>query len=342
MPRLSYGRDELLANHPYAKPQMEAGYRLHGGFGADGSYVSPRTLHRMPAIAAWRQALEARGQTLVDSSQQLLRHEHYPNRAQQNFLLELGLGQSFWDSLSVTGVVEARGRALAQNPAPDFQEIIVEDISETAAGHLNNGLLIAHGLDEGGDPERGEGGHDRMWFAVRDMLFGAHAYPHAIVPESLARPEAGRRMPQIPPEYENWILLLMNVLMIEVRAEHFFRFCTDVMRDPTNFRDRHDAALHAAELVDRIRQDETPHVGYLTVVISELRSFTFRVVDGHEVKGAALIDPVWRGMVEWHSVANADFQREQSRSALHAMLGAKPNGAALIRAFDLLEPRKAA
>lgn len=342
MPRFSYAREELLANHEFARPHEEAGYRLHGGFDASGKYVSPRTLHRPAAIAAWGDALKARGHALVDASQQLLKREHYPNRAQQNFLLELGLGQSLWNSLSVTGVVEARGRALAENPAPDFQTLIVEDIAETATGHLNGGLLVAHGLDEGGDPARGEGGHDRMWFAVRDMLFGAHAWPHAQVPESLARPEGGRRMPQIPPEYENWILLLMNVLMIEVRAEHFFRFCTDVMRDPANFRDRREVALHAAELVDRIRQDEAPHVGYLTVVISELRSFTFRTVNGGTVKGAALIDPVWRGMVEWHSLANADFQREQTRAALHALLGAKPDGAALIRHFDALEMKDAA
>jgi hypothetical protein len=342
MPKLSYTRDELLANHDFARPHVEAEYRLHGGFDGNGTYVSPRTLHRTAAIGAWSDAVKARGYPLVDSSQQLLKREHYPNRAQQNFLLELGLGQSLWNSLSVTGVVEARGRALAQNAAPDFQRIIVEDISQTATGHLNKGLLVAHGLDEGGDPERGEGGHDRMWFAVRDMLFGAHAYPHALVPESLARPEAGRRLPQLPPEYENWILLLMNVLMIEVRAEHFFQFCTDVMRDPSNFRDRSDVALHAAELVDRIRQDEAPHVGYLTAVISELRSFTFRTVDRGTVKSAALIDPIWRGMVDWHSVANADFQREQSRQALHAMLATRPNGAALIGPFDLLEHREAA
>jgi hypothetical protein len=342
MPRLCYTREELLANHPYARPHIEAGYRLHGGFNAAGTYISPRTLRRAPAIEAWSKALKAKGQALVDASHQLLQRENYPNRAQQNFLLKLGLGQSLWNSLSVTGVVEARGRALAQNAAPDFRALIVEDISETAIGHLNEGLLVAHGRDEGGDPERGEGGHDTMWFAVRDMLFGARAYPHAIVPESLARPEAGRRLPQLPPEYENWILLLMNVLMIEVRAEHFFQFCTDVMRDSCNFRDRRDVALHAAELVDRIRQDEAPHVGYLTVVISELRSFTFRTVNGDTVKGAALIDPIWRGMVEWHSVANADFQREQSRQALHAMLGSKANGPALVRQFDALEIKEAA
>lgn len=342
MAKLVFSRDEILAHHDYAKPHLEAGYRLHGGFDANGKYISPRTLNRWPAIHAWGEALKARGNDLVDSSQQLLKRDSYPNGAQQNLLLELGLGQSLWNSLSVTGVIEARGRRLAENPAPEFQHIIVEDISETATGHLNRGLLIAHGLDEGGDPSRAEGGHDKMWFAVRDMLFGKHAYPHADVPESLARPEMGRLMPQIPAEYENWILLLMNVLMIEVRAEHFFTFCTDVMRDPANFRDRREVALHAADLVDRIRQDEAPHVGYLAVVISELRTFTFRTVDGGMVAGATFIDPIWRGMVQWHSVTNHDFQREQSRHNLHAMLATQPNAAALIRAFDALDMKEAA
>ena len=81
-----------------------------------------------------------------------------------------------------------------------------------------------------------------MWFAVRDMLFGKDAYPPTEVPETLSRPEMGRLMPQIPEEYEDCILLLMNVLMIEVRAENFFSFCTAVMRDPDNFRDRRAAA----------------------------------------------------------------------------------------------------
>jgi hypothetical protein len=181
-----------------------------------------------------------------------------------------------------------------------------------------------------------------MWFAVRDMLFGKHAFPHAEVPDSLARPEIGRLMPQIPEEYERWILLLMNVLMIEVRAENFFNFCTTVMRDPRNFRDRHDTALHAADLVDRIRQDEAPHVGYLTVVVSELRSFTFKTADGGRLKGADLIDPVWRGMVQWHSVTNIDWERARTRKEFEAMFRARPDGEALRRRFLSLEQREAA
>lgn len=342
MARLSYTKDEILADHPYAKPQSEAGYRLHGGFDEHGKYISPRTLHRLPAIEAWAEALRGRGGDLIDSSQQLMVSGSFPNVAQQGFLLEHGMGQTLWDSLSVTGVIEARGKRLAEAIAPDFQDIIVDDISQTATGHLSKGLLIAHGLDEGGDAGRGEGGHDAMWFAVRDMLFGKHAFPHAEIPESLAKPQTGRLMPQLPPEHENWIMLLMNVLMIEIRAENFFNFCTTVMRDPRNFRDRRDVAVHAADLVDRIRQDEAPHVGYLTVVISELRSFTFKTVDGGKIKGATFIDPIWNGMVHWHSVTNIEWDREQTRKEFETMFRERVDGEKLLAQFNSLGLKEAA
>jgi hypothetical protein len=342
MTELVWTREEILAGHAYAKPQIEAGYRLHGGFDAEGKYISPRTLNRWPAIKAWSDALKRRGHELVDSSQQLMVRGIFPNAEQQGFLIAHGLGQTLWDSLSVTGVIEARGRALADAEAPGFQAIVEEDISQTATAHLNKGLLHAHGLDEGGDPSRGEGGHDAMWFAVRDMLFGKHAFPHAEVPASLARPEVGRLVPQVPPEHERWILLLMNVLMIEVRAENFFSFCTSVMRDPRNFTDRREVAMHAADLVDRIRQDEAPHVGYLTVVVSELRSFMFKTADGQCVKGSAFIDPMWRGMVQWHSVTNVDWNRAQTCKEFEAMFRARPGGEVLMRRFESLEQKEAA
>jgi len=44
---------------------------------------------------------------------------------------------------------KARPGAL-QMVAPDLQAIIVEDIKDSACAHLNEGLLYAHGMDEGG------------------------------------------------------------------------------------------------------------------------------------------------------------------------------------------------
>ncbi len=159
-----------------------------------------------------------------------------------------------------------------------------------------------------------------MWFAVRDLLFGRDAYPLPIVPESLARPELGRLMPQIPPPHEQTILMLMNVLMIEIRAEAFFSFCTRVMGAAELFRDRRAAAEQAAVLVERIRQDESIHVAYLQTAVSELRSFTFRSETAAHVAGKSFIDPIWNGMVHWHSVTTVDHARAQTREAIAAQL----------------------
>jgi len=342
MTKLNFTRDEIMADHAYAQPQIEAGYRLHGGFDAQGNYVSPRTLNRWPAVEAWQAELKKRGQAIIDASTRLLKRGPYPTVDQQKFLLGHGFGETLWNSLTITGIIEARGGMLAQAVAPDFQNIVVEDISNTCLGHLGKGLLAAHGYDEGGQKALGIGGHDDMWFAVRDALFGKDAYPIPEVPASIGRPETGRRMPQIPKEYEEWILLLMNVLMIEVKAESFFSFCQNIMRDPTNFTDRRPAANHAADLVERIRTDEAIHVAYLATVVSELRCLTIKTEDGKTVPGASLIDPVWNQMIEWHAVTQADFGRAQSRDAIIARLTSKPNGPALASAFDSLEFQQAA
>ena len=52
--QLEYTSDELLASHDYAEPLFAGGVRCHGGFTGDGTYVSPRTKHRVPAIEAWQ------------------------------------------------------------------------------------------------------------------------------------------------------------------------------------------------------------------------------------------------------------------------------------------------
>lgn len=342
MTKLVYSERELMAEHPYARPQIEAGYRLHGGFDAAGAYISPRTLQRWPAVRAWQNALQGRGFPLIDASTRLLKRGNYPSFEQQRLLLDHGFGQTLWNSLTITGFVEARGRRLADFPAPDFALLVDDDIRGTATAHLGKGLLAAHGLDEGGNPAIGEGGHDVMWFAVRDFLFGKDAYPLPVVPESLARPELGRLMPQIPQEHELTLLMLMNVLMIEIRAEAFFSFCTSLMRAPDVFTDRRDAAQQAAILVERIRQDEAIHVAYLQTVVSELASFTFRTAQGTRVLGKSFIEPIWTGMVQWHAVTTPDHAREQTRRAIAAQLLAAPDGARRLAAFDALEVREAA
>jgi hypothetical protein len=337
--KLRYSRDELMASHAYARPHEEAGRKLHGGFDAEGRYISPRTLVRWPAVQAWAEALKARGWPLIDASGRLLEHGAYPNFAQQKLLLQSGFGQTEWNSLTITGIIEARGQALANFTAPDLQAIIVEDISETACGHLNLGLLNAHGIDEGGDPAApGVGAHDAMWFAARDLVFGKDAYPVPVPPENISRPDEGRMMPDIAEPYEQLFRMLTNVLMIEVRAESFFAFCMRLFRDPENFPDRRAEAELAATLVERIRTDEAIHVAYLATAVSELRSFTLRRPDGSTVAGKDVIDPVWAKMVDWHGREERELAAARTRASIESQILAArgEGGRALLAQFDAL------
>ncbi len=336
MTKLNYSETELFADHAYAAPHEAAGHLMHGGFNAQGLYHSPRTLLRWPAVMAWQKQLEQRGWPLIDASTNLLSRGNFPSFEQQKLLLQWGCGQTLWNALTVTGVVEARGLALTQIVAPDFQSVIVEDISNTTVGHLGKGLLKAHGFDEGGVPGSGKGGHDTMWFAARDLIFGKDAYPMPEVPPSLARPQEGRLLPGLPAPFEPLIVMMMNVLMIEIRAEAFFSFCTKVLREPSLFTDRREAADQAAVMVERIRTDEAIHVAYLQAAVSELRSFTFKTLDGAQVSGASLLDPLWEGFVKWHSVTTVEHSRAQTRSAIEVTLRNLPDSASKQAAFDQL------
>jgi hypothetical protein len=339
---LRYSREQLLSSHPYVRPHEAAGYRLHGGFVADGSYVSPRTLVRWPAVRAWGEALQRRGWPLIDANGRLLEREGYPTFEQQKLLLTNGLGQALWNSLTITGIIEARGQNLCKAVAPDLQPLVVEPLADTAIGHLNEGLFYAHGADEGGDPAQPSlGAHDAMWFAARDLVFGKNAYPLPEAPASISREVDGREMPQLPEGLEQLIRMLMNVLMIEIRAESFFSLCCRLFRDPELFVDRRKDAELAAQIVERIRADEASHVGYLQVVVSELRSFSWRL-SGQSVPGAEIIDPVWARMVEWHGRTERELAAARTRKEIESqVLAARgaTEGRRILAELDALDAR---
>ena len=49
---LDFTEDELLETERAAEPLVVSGILCHGGIRSDGSYLSPRTAVRSPAIAA--------------------------------------------------------------------------------------------------------------------------------------------------------------------------------------------------------------------------------------------------------------------------------------------------
>jgi len=332
----SFTESELMADCDYARGHVVASHRLHGGFDEAGRYVPPRSRFRPQAIESWTEALRERGGELLAADASLLAGQRYPTLEQSKLLLLHGLGQSFWNSLTITGKIEARGRVLADMPFPDLQDLVVDDISEMAIGHLNRGLLKAHGIDEGGEPERGIGGHDVMWFSARDLVFGAGAYPDVQPPERIGRAGAPREVPEIPEGFEGMLRFLMNLLLIEFRAELGFASSEQLMRDPDLFSDRREAADEAADVIDRIRRDEEIHVTSLRLCLGELRHLRMRTVDGGEKPGAELIDPMWERLVHWATVEQPKLQAEEQRKIYRARILEHEQGERILAEFEAL------
>lgn len=334
MTTLRYTRDQLMADHDYAEPHLVAGRRMHGGFLADGTYVPPRTKVRQPAVDAWSEALRARGGDVFAADASLLDGVRLPNIEQQRVLLRNGLGESFWNTLTIIGKIEAKGRLLADITFPDLQDVIVEDISEMAIGHLNEGLLVAHGLDEGGLPEQGIGGHDEMWFAARDLAFGEDAYPDVEPADNIARPDDERRIPELRGDIEGLVSFLANLLLIEFRAELGFSETQAVLRTPDLWGERAEAAEEAAEIIGRIRTDEEIHVSSLRLYLGEIRSCTFRTVDGGTIPGAEVIDRFWDDLVKWAVVDKPALEADQQRRMLEERIRRHPEADRVLAEFD--------
>ena len=333
--RRTYHQDELLADHDYAAPHVVLGARLHGGMLADGTYQPPRALVREPAFAAWEAALRDRGGEPFTASAELLEGLRTPNADQQVVLLRNGLGMPFWNSLTVIGKIEAKGRLLAEMTFPDLQDAIVDDISEMAIGHLGKGLLLAHGLDEGGQPDQGIGGHDAMWFAARDLAFGPGAFPDVDPPDNIGREDAGtRHVPEIAPQIEGMVSFLANLLVIEFRAELGFADTQQVLRTPDLFADRREQAELAAEIVERIRTDELIHVRSLNLYLGEMRSVSFRTIDGGTIEGAEVIDRFWDGLVRWATVDQPARTAPESRRLLVERISTHPEAPRVLAEFD--------
>lgn len=336
-PQTTFSEAELLSDVDYAAPHVVHGRRLHGGFDASGSYVPPRAKGRRLAIDNWTSALRQRGGDLLPADSSLLCGPRLPNVAQQRLLLENGVTRPFWNTLTITGKIEGRGRMLAQMPFPDLGALVKEDVAGMAIGHLAGGLLRAHGLDEGGQPERGIGGHDAMWFLARDLAYGVDAHEDVEPPDSIGRPDAAeRRMPEIPQPFEQALGFLMNLLMIEFRAEIGFAAAEETFRTATLFDGRRAEAEEAAVLVDRIRTDERIHVESLRLYLGELRMLHARAKDGGTVSLGPLVDRFWQGLVQWATVEQPRLAAESQRPGLERHVLRSPGGTALLRAFDAL------
>jgi hypothetical protein len=298
---------DLLASHPVVEPLVAGGVRCHGGFDDDGNYVSPRTLHRVPAIAAWQAQHAAQfGSPLLDAGLDTW-PGHYPNVAQASYLIESGVPEPIISTLTRIGTVEGFGSLIRQSIVPDLRRLFVEDIDGTAMAHLDRGLYEAHARDEAGFGD--EGGHRQMWFAARDIAFehpvtedetelmlfrmGIAGPPGSGQPDPAtlrARALANRLWPDdVDFDLEVLVERMARLLLIEISAFHTFAWAETLLDD----RRLVAGEGEAARLISYVRADETPHVEYLKTVLSEMRDRTIVGRSGRHYAGGDLVGRTW-------------------------------------------------
>jgi hypothetical protein len=304
--QIEFTEEELLADHTVVEPLIVGGVRCHGGFDDQGSYVSPRTKNRWPAIEAWEaQRREDFATPILDVPLDTW-PENFPNVAQSKFLIRAGAPQVVISSLTRIGTVEGFGGMLRNLPVPDVTRAFEEDTAGTAMAHMGRGLFEAHARDESGFGE--EAGHDRMWFVARDIAFehpvsddqtaallarmGIDTRPKS--PADMDRLRRAAMDQRVLPDdidftLEMVVARMIGLLLIEISAFHGFQWAEQVLGD---------AELVAGEgaagtLVSYIRRDETPHVAWLRTALSEMRDRTW-VGDGNRrYAGADMIGRLW-------------------------------------------------
>lgn len=301
--RTDYSPEELLATHEFAEPLVAGGTQCHGGFLSDGTYVSPRTLFRAPALSAWQENHRATFGTEILHAPVETWPGNYPNVEQARFLLRNGVREPLIATLTRIGTVEGFGAMIRFLAPSDMQRFFAEDIDGTATAHLASGLVEAHARDEAGWGD--QAGHDRMWYAVRDIAFenpvtedetqemmkrmgipvGAGADPAAAQQRFLAR----RMFDDLDLGLEMLISTMLRVLFVEIKAFHVFAWAEELLSDTELVAGEGEAA----RLVSYIRADETPHVEYLRTSLTEMRDRTFIGESGRRYPGGEIIGRMW-------------------------------------------------
>jgi hypothetical protein len=309
--QLEWTDDELLATDPIDEPLVVGGVRCHGGFDAEGTYRSPRTRFRVPAIESWQQRHTAEfGTELIDVPLSTW-PETYPNVDQAKFLIREGGRAPVITTLTRIGTVEGFGAMIRYATIRDPQRFFDESIEGTALAHLDRGLFEAHARDEAGF--EAEAGHKQMWFAARDV-----AFEHPVTEDETARmlermglagggstvpdPQKIRRQMEeahvfadLDLDFEMMIQRMINILLIEISAFHTFAWAETVLSDT----DLVAGDGEASRLVSYIRQDEAPHVEYLKTALTEMRDRTFVGDSGRKHPGTEVIGRLWdRGLAE--------------------------------------------
>jgi hypothetical protein len=346
--QLTYSEPELLAGHDIEAPLVAAGVRCHGGFDADGRYVSPRTRNRVPAIAAWQQAHREQFGTEILDAPIALWPDVYPSVAQSKYLLREGVREPTISSLTRIGTVEGFGGMIRAVQVDALQSHFDEPIAGTAIAHLQQGLFEAHARDEAGWDD--EGGHKQMWFAARDIAFESPvsddmtqtmlermgiAQPGGSPPtpeEARRNAEALRRFPDLDLSLEMMIRRMIGLLFIEVSAFHTFAWAEAVLSD----RDLVAGDGESAALVSYVRADETPHVDYLRTALTEMRDRTFVAASGCKIAGTEVIGTIWDTALAQSLGPNRENFVKTATNEIEHALASNPRRDQILEGFHAL------
>jgi hypothetical protein len=337
--------DEILADHATAEPLYAGGVRCHGGFDEEGTYVSPRTKHRVPGITAWQEKHKADfGQDIMDIPLDTW-PEHYPNLPQAKYLIESGVREPLIATLTRIGTVEGFGANIRFLQPGNMQQHFDESIEGTAVDHLGRGLFEAHGRDEAGWEK--EAGHKDMWFAARDIAF-ENPTGKIDIESMLQRmgfgPGGGgsggggggaldRLLPDdIDMNLELIAGLMTRVLFIEIQAFHTFVWSEQWLSDPKLVAGDGEAA----RLVSYIRSDETPHVGYLKTGLTEMRDRTWLGASGKKYKGEDMVGLIWNRALNQSLGAGRQMNHKAIVGEVEHWCLQRPNGKEILEQFHAL------
>jgi len=336
--QIDWSYEELLESHRVEEPLIAGGVRCHGGFDADGAYISPRTKNRWPAIRAWQEERAAQfGTPLLDIALDTWPGA-YPSVTQAKFLLREGVRDPIIGRLTQIGTVEGFGSMIRYSPIPDLQRCFAEDIRSTATWHLGRGLYEAHARDEAG--YKSEGGHKQMWFAARDIAFESplsedqtqtmmdRMFGYGAAAAAAAEP----MFPDVNQELEVLIQSMSRLLLIEISAYHVFAWAEEVLADTELVAGDGEAS----RLVSYIRADEAPHVEYLKTTLSEMRDRTFITESGSKVPGTDVVGQIWeRARAESVGTRHEANVRIVRAEVEHALEG-NPRTKDILAEFDSL------
>jgi hypothetical protein len=332
--RLVYTAEELLSSGEYKEPLIANDVRCHGGFQDDGLYRSPRTLHRAPAIDAWKRQLAGQGHDLIGLSRDLTPPQ-YPNVAQAKLLLRHGVREPIVRALTIISIVEGFGAMIRDVRVPELEALFVGGVAGTALAHLRGGLFEAHARDESGYQD--EGGHKQMWEAARDEALENPKIPGDVLMRIMGRRQkrekTGPIFPEIDPKLERMLGFMSQVMVIEIFAEGTFEWGIELLSDP-ELSANPKAAGH---MVAYIQQDEKPHVEYLRTALSEARARTIRTVDDKEISGKVVIDEFLHRILHSMTRERQRNQRDDLRENLIEAMKVAKNPKALLEEFDALD-----